>query len=98
MMFFLQRAVQSVRGADQAEVSERLWKIAEMLACGPKFLRVESGVIGVAEHLFEDESALQWIARTRQAFRIPKRAHAESPFLSRQTVRSGMTDTVAMHQ
>src|SRR5690606_22094670 len=67
-----QRAVEEVRGADQPQVGERLGEVAEVLALGAELLRVESHVIGEAEHLGEREPRLAELPRTRQALDVPE--------------------------
>src|SRR3954447_26089496 len=50
-----QRPVQVERGADEGQVGERLGEVPQRLPAGARLLRVESQVIGVAEHLLEQE-------------------------------------------
>src|SRR6188768_760702 len=95
-MVFLQRTIECVGGADEAEVSEGLRKISEMFACRPKFLRVKPDMVRVTEHFFEDEPALERVAGTREAFGIPEGAHAEGAFLAGQAVRRGRADAISM--
>ena len=54
-----ERPVEVERRADQGKVREGLGEVAQCLAAGPDLLRVESQVVGVAEHLLEDESGLR---------------------------------------
>src|SRR5687768_10632152 len=79
-------------------MGEGLGEVSEMFAGGTEFFGVEADVVGVAEHLFENEAALQRITGTRETFGIPEGAHAEGAFLARKTIRRRATDAVTMHE
>ena len=94
----LKRSVEGVGGADEAQVGEGLGEVAEVLAFGTEFFGVEADVICVAEHFFEDETALLDIAGAGEAFSIPEGAHAEGAFLAGQAVGRGVADAVAVDE
>ncbi len=54
----VQRPVEVECGADKGQVGERLRKVSQRFTARACLLRIESQVIGVAEHLFEQESCL----------------------------------------
>src|SRR5437762_6585654 len=70
-------AVEIEGGADQRQVRERLREVAEVLCLGAELFAVQPEVIGVAEHLLEDEARLVQVAHARQALDIPEGAHRE---------------------
>src|SRR6266516_1574998 len=51
----LQPTVQVERGTDQSHMRERLREVAQRLAQRPRFLGVQPQVVGVGQHLLEDE-------------------------------------------
>src|SRR2546422_10318449 len=54
----LQSTVQVKCGADQSHVRERLREVAQRLARRSRLLGVQPQVVGVGQHLFEDEARL----------------------------------------
>src|ERR1700722_2664609 len=50
--------VEAVGGADERQVRERLGEVAERLAGQADLLRVKAQVVGVGQHLLEDEPGL----------------------------------------
>src|SRR6266851_9322666 len=90
-----QRSIQIKGRADEREMGERLWKIAERLAAAAGLLGVKSQVIGVAEHVFEKESRVFQSSRIGapgpgQRFHQPERTHIERPFSAGKSVRSDL--------
>ena len=77
-----QPPIQLVGGADQRHVGERLREIAEMLTAMADLLREEPQVIGVAEHLLEQEARLLQVARPCQALDVPEGAQPEGALLA----------------
>ena len=73
-------------------------EISEMFASGPEFFGVEADVIGVTEHLLENEAGLLRIAGAGETFRIPEGSHAEGYFLARKSIGLGVAYAVAMDQ
>ena len=53
-----ERPVKVESGANEAQMREGLREVSQRLAAGPDLLGVESQVIGIAEHLLEDEPGL----------------------------------------
>jgi len=43
---------------DQSQMGERLGEIAERFTAGPRLLRVETEMIGIAEHLLKEQSSV----------------------------------------
>ena len=85
-------------GADQRQVRERLREVAEVLCLGAELFAVQPEVIGVAEHLLEDEARLVQVTHARQALDIPEGAHRERPFLSREPVGESARETITIHE
>src|SRR5215475_11156270 len=54
-------------GAYEGEVGERLGEVAEVLRLGAELLAVQPQVIGVPEHLLEEEPGLLQVAHAREA-------------------------------
>ena len=52
------------RGADQRQVGERLWVVAECLAGEAEFFSVKAQVVRVAEHLLQVQARLVQLAGT----------------------------------
>src|SRR3954470_17154653 len=77
---------------------EGLREISEELALRPEFFRVEAYVVGISEHLLENKPGFQRVASPGQAFRKPKGADTESPFLTWQAIGSGFANAVAVHE
>ena len=50
-----ERAVEVEGSADEGQVREGLGEVSQRLAAGSDLLRIETEVIGVAEHLLEDK-------------------------------------------
>src|SRR5688572_17389126 len=50
--------VEVERGADQPQVGERLWEVPQRLAVWTRLLRIQPQVVGVAEHLLEQQPCL----------------------------------------
>jgi hypothetical protein len=76
-----ERPVEVEGGADQSQVGEGLGEVAQRLAAGTDLLGVEPHVVGVAQHLLEDEPSLIEAARARERFDEPERAQAERPLV-----------------
>src|ERR1035441_1682362 len=93
-----QSLIQRPRGANEGNVGKGLRKVAQMLAARPQLFRVETEMIGVAQSLFKDQARLLHIARPRQAFDIPERAHGKRPLVARQSIRRGFGWPVAEYQ
>src|ERR1700745_1253135 len=56
-------AVQVERGADQPDVSECLREVAQRFTTRTRLLGVQAEVVGVGQHLLEDERGLLGAAR-----------------------------------
>ena len=52
-------AVEVVCGTDEREVRERLREVAEVIGLRPQLLAVQPQMIGVAQHLLEEEARLR---------------------------------------
>src|SRR5262245_14661176 len=75
----VETAVEVVGRADERQVGERLREVPQVLAAGTQLLAVEADVVGVAQHLLEEEPGLLEIARPGDALDEPERAHRERP-------------------
>jgi hypothetical protein len=95
---FLKRMVQGVGGADEAEVGEGLGKIAEVFAFRPEFLGIESDMIGVAQHLFENEASLLRIASAGEGLGVPECANTEGSLHPRDPIGRSFTDAVTVNE
>src|SRR5436309_7079048 len=74
-------AVEIEGGADERQVRERLGEVAEVLCLRTQLLAVQSEVIGVAEHLLEEEPRLLQIPHAGEALDVPEGAHREGTFV-----------------
>src|SRR5204863_275782 len=79
-------AARGAGGADQRQVRERLGEVAEVLRLGAQLLAVQAQVIGVAEHLLEEEPRLLEVPHAGEALDVPEGAHREGAFLPREPV------------
>src|SRR5215217_4953841 len=82
-----ERPAEVVGGADERQVREGLREVAQGLAAGSDLLRVEAEVVGVAEHLLEDEPGFFQPPRARERLDKPERAQVERTFLAHESVR-----------
>src|ERR1700758_1487954 len=89
--------VQVERGAYQPDVSECLREVAQRFATRTRLLGVQAEVVGVGQHLLEDEAGLLGAARPGQSFHQPERTHIERPLTPGQAVASSSADLVAVH-
>src|SRR5262245_59427202 len=76
-------------------MSERLREIAERLSLRPCLFGVESEMVGIAQHAFEQEPRLikllrYGLTRASQRFYEPERAHVKRAFLARKPVNTGL--------
>src|SRR3954454_12054789 len=78
-----ERLVEVHRGADEAEMREGLWEVAEVAPRGIHFLGVEAEVVRVPVHLLEEEPGLVEVAGAREALDEPVGAHAERALAAR---------------
>src|SRR5919106_409840 len=90
--------VQIVGSADQRQVREGLWEVAEMLRARAQLLAVQSQVIRIAKHLLEEEPRLREIAHAGQALDVPEGAHRERAVLTGEAVGETLPETIAIHQ
>ena len=77
--------------ADETQVREHLGEIAEGLTAPPCFLSVQPKMVGVAEHLLEDQTGLVQRATIDSTgpcdrFDQPECAGVERPLLTRELV------------
>src|SRR5215471_2064065 len=77
------------RGADQGQVAERLREVAKLLPGGADLLRIQAQVVGVGEHLFEDQPGLLQPPGAGQGVDVPERAQGERAFVAGQPVGGG---------
>ena len=61
---------------------EGLRKVAEVLAPRAEFFGIEPEMVGVADHLLEEEARSVHVARARKALDEPERAHVEGALLA----------------
>src|SRR6188474_2631807 len=93
-----QPAVEIESGADERQVCEGLRKVAQVLRLRPELLAIESEMIGVAEHLLEEEAGLLQITHARQALDIPERAHRERALGAREAVGEAVAQSIPVHE
>src|SRR5262245_30553151 len=94
--------IQIKRRADQAKMCESLREIAECLSLRSCLLGVESEMVGVTQHAFEQEPRLiellrYGLTRAGQRFHKPEGAHVERALLARKPVNAGLC-RVAVHE
>src|SRR5215470_17941305 len=65
------------RGGDQGQVAERLREVAQLLPGAADLLRIQAQMVGVGEHLLEDEPRLIQPPRAGQDIDVPERAQSE---------------------
>src|SRR5262249_52224070 len=85
-------------GADQCQVRERLREVAEVLRLRAQLLAIQPEVVGVAEHLLEEEPRLLQVPHPGETLDVPERAHRERPFLARETIRESPSEAIPIHQ
>ena len=68
-------------------MGKSLREVAQVLAVGAQFLRIEAQVVGISEGLFEQEPCALQVPAARHAFHEPEGADAEGSLAARQTVR-----------
>src|SRR4051812_16163441 len=89
-----ERPVEVEGSADQGQVGEGLREVAQRLAGRTDLLGVEPEVVGVAEHLLEDEAGIFEPSGARQGLDEPERAKVEGALLAHEAV-GGLLDVVA---
>src|SRR5215471_17406772 len=77
------------RCVDQRQVAERLREVAELLARRPDLLREQAQVVGVREHLLEDQAGFLQAAGAGQRVGVPEGANGEGALVTEQAVRRG---------
>src|SRR5215467_7029979 len=82
-------AIQVDRGADQRQVAEGLREVPELAAGGVDLLREQAQVVGVGEHLLEDQPGLLQPSGPSQRVDVPERAQRERTLIPGQAVRGG---------
>src|SRR5262245_61930403 len=75
------------RGGDQGQVAERLREVAQLLPGAADLLGVQAQVVGVGEHLLEDQPRLIQPPRAGQRVDVPERAQREGALVAGQPVR-----------
>src|SRR5262249_22022620 len=93
-----QPAVEIEGGADERQVRERLGEVAEVLRLGAELLAVQPEVIGVAEHLLEEEARLVQVPHAGEALDVPEGAHGEGAFLAREPIGESAPEAIAIDQ
>src|SRR5262249_51433168 len=89
-----QRPVEVEGGADECQVGERLREVAERLAAAAGLFAVEPKVVGVADHLLEQQPGIfqacgVGAAGACKRLDQPEGAHVEGSLLTREAVRRG---------
>src|SRR6266446_6073247 len=79
----IQFAIHGVSGADQSQMGKRLRKISKVFSRWSQFFTIQSKVVRISQHLFEEEPGSLDVARPCQALDKPERANAERSFISR---------------
>src|SRR5215207_4111249 len=92
-----ERLVEVEGGADKGQVREGLREVAQGLPAAPDLLRIKPQVVGVGEHLLEDEPGLLDPSCTGEGFDEPERAQAEGALFSHKAV-GRLFDVVAVHE
>src|SRR5215831_14672469 len=85
-------------GADERQMSESLRKVAKVLRLGPELLAIQPQMIGVPEHLLEEQPCLLEISHAGEALDVPEGTHREGAFVSREPVGESVSEPVAIHQ
>src|SRR5689334_16247177 len=83
----IELVVEVDRSADQGQMAERLREIAELTAGAVDLLGVQAEVVGVGEHLLEDQPRLVQPTGTAQRIDVPERAQRERALVAGQPVR-----------
>ncbi len=86
------RPVEVEGRANQGQMGERLREIAEGLAAGARLLGVEAEVVGITEHLLEEQAGVVQpvrfdVAGAGERVDEPEGAHVEGPLPARQPIR-----------
>jgi hypothetical protein len=68
-----QLAVKVHRGADQRQMREGLWEVAELFAGRPDLLGVQAEEVAVGEHLLEDEDRFGHAPGANERLCVPER-------------------------
>src|SRR5215212_5335846 len=89
-----ERPVQVEGGADKGQVREGLGEVTEGLAARADLLGVEPQMVGVANHLLEDEARFFEPAGARERLDEPERAQVKRTLLAHEPVRR-LLDVVA---
>src|SRR5262245_34497713 len=91
-------AVEIEGGADEGQVREGLGEVAEVLRLKAKLLAVQPQVIGVPEHLLENEPGLVQVAHSGEALDIPEGAHRKGAFHPREPVGESVAEAITVDQ
>src|SRR5918911_1040415 len=92
-----ERSIEVEGGANKGQVCEGLREVAQCLAARPNLLRIKPQVVGVREHLFEDEPGFLNLSCSRQRLDEPERAQTEGALLTHQAV-GRLLDVVAVNE
>src|SRR5947209_14219980 len=89
-----ERPVEIEGGADQSQMSEGLREVAQGLAAGTGLLGVQADMVGITEHLLEEQPGVIQPGRVgaagaRERLDEPEGTHVEGPLAARQAVRGG---------
>ena len=79
-------------------MGEGLRKVSKMLAARPQLFGVRTEMIGITKRLFKDETPLPHVARSREAFDIPERAHGKHSVASTKSIRRTFGRPVGEYQ
>ena len=79
-------------------MGEGLRKVSKMLAARPQLFGVRTEMIGITKRLFKDETPLPHVARSREAFDIPERAHGKRSLASTKSIRRAFGRPVEEYQ
>src|SRR5258708_28826246 len=82
----VQAPVKLERGADQREMGQCLWKIAQRFATDRDFFRVKADMVGIGQHFLEYKPSFVHSSRSHECFRVPERTRAKATFFAGKAV------------
>src|SRR5258706_8744918 len=67
-------------------MGKRLWKVPQNFTSGPNLLGIQSNVVGVGQHLLENQACLLETTCTRQGLDQPESTDAKGSFLAPKAI------------
>ncbi len=85
-------------GGNEAKVGEGLREIPQLFSRMGHFFRIQSKMIGISEHFFENQPGFRQSPSPSEGFDEPECAHAKGALFTFQTIGGGFADLIPIDQ